>query len=97
MATEMEETMHNTKFMKKVKRILSGFVAAAMVTTMLPTIPAFAATGTTTYTYDGYTVDYTVANEWDNGQSVEVKITNTGDESIQKAFILKVFIRPRCF
>lgn len=82
MATEMEETMHNTKFMKKVKRILSGFVAAAMVTTMLPTIPAFAATGTTTYTYDGYTVDYTVANEWDNGQSVEVKITNTGDESI---------------
>lgn len=82
MATEMEETMHNTKFMKKVKRLLSGFVAAAMVTTMLPTIPAFAATGTTTYTYDGYTVDYTVANEWDNGQSVEVKITNTGDESI---------------
>lgn len=82
MATEMEETMRNTKFIKKVKRFLSGFVAYAMATTMLPTIPAFAATGTTTYTYDGYIVDYTVVNEWDNGQSIEVKITNTGDESI---------------
>ena len=74
--------MHNFKFMKKVKRLLSGFVATAIAASMLPTLPAFAATGTTTYTYDGYTVDYTVVGEWDNGQSVEVKITNTGEESI---------------
>lgn len=70
------------KLVQKTKRLLSGVVAVAMAATMLPTIPAFAATGTTTYSYDGYTVDYTVVNEWDNGQSVEVKITNTGEESI---------------
>lgn len=74
--------MHNAKFKRKTKRFVSSMVAVAMATTMLPTIPAFAATGTTTYSYDGYTVDYTVANEWGNGQSVEVIITNTGDESI---------------
>lgn len=70
------------KLVQKTKRLLSGIVATAIAATMLPTIPAFAATGTTTYSYDGYTVDYTVVNEWDNGQSVEVKITNTGEESI---------------
>lgn len=70
------------KLVQKTKRLLSGVVAVAMAATMLPTIPAFAATGTTTYSYDGYTVDYTVVNEWDNGQAVEVKITNTGEESI---------------
>ena len=74
--------MHNAKFKRKTKRFVSSMVAIAMATTMLPTIPAFAATGTTTYSYDGYTVDYTVVNEWGSGQSIEVKITNTGEESI---------------
>ena len=74
--------MHKAKFKRKAKRFVSGIVSVAMAATMLPTIPAFAATGTTTYSYDGYTVDYTVVNEWDSGQSVEVKITNTGEESI---------------
>ena len=55
--------MHNAKFKRKTKRFVSSMVAIAMATTMLPTIPAFAATGTTTYSYDGYTVDYTVVNE----------------------------------
>ena len=27
-------------------------------------------------------MEYSVLNEWDNGQSVEVKVTNTGDEPI---------------
>ena len=74
--------MHIAKFKKKVKRFISVIVAATMVTNMMPTISAFAATSTTTYSYNGYTVDYTVVNEWDNGQSVEVKITNTSEESI---------------
>ena len=39
--------------------------------TMLPAIPAFAATGAATYSYDGY-VQYAVVNEWDNGQTTEV-------------------------
>lgn len=72
----------NNKFIGKAKRIISGFVAAAMAVTILPQIPAFAETGSTTYSYDGYDVEYSVLNEWDNGQSVEVKVTNTGNESI---------------
>ena len=72
----------NNKFIGKAKRVLAGFVAAATAVTMLPKIPAFAETGVNTYSYDGYDVEYSVLNEWDNGQSVEVKVTNTGDEPI---------------
>lgn len=72
----------NSKFKQTVKRLISGLVAAATAITMLPHIPAFAETGTTTYSYDGYDVEYSVLNEWDNGQTVEIKVTNTGDDSI---------------
>lgn len=72
----------NKQFIGKAKRFLAGFVAAAMAVTMLLPIPAFAETSATTYSYDGYDVEYSVLNEWDNGQSVEVKVTNTGNESI---------------
>lgn len=81
MTAESEEIM-NSKFKQTVKRLISGLVAAATAITMLPHIPAFAETGTTTYSYDGYDVEYFVLNEWDNGQSVEVKVTNTGGDSI---------------
>ena len=70
------------KVNQRLKRLISGLVAAATATTMLPQMPAFAETGATTYSYDGYDVEYSVLNEWDNGQSVEVKVTNTGDDSI---------------
>lgn len=78
---ESEEIM-NSKFKQKAQRLISGLVAAAMAITMLPQMPAFAETGTITYSYDGYDVEYSVLNEWDNGQTVEVKVTNTGDDSI---------------
>ncbi len=70
------------KVNQRLKRLISGLVAAATATTMLPQMPAFAETGAITYSYDGYDVEYSVLNEWDNGQSVEVKVTNTGDDSI---------------
>ena len=72
----------NSKFKLTAKRLISGFVAAAAAVTMLPQMPAFAETGATAYSYDGYDVEYSVLNEWNNGQSVEVKVTNTGDDSI---------------
>lgn len=78
---ESEEVM-NSKFKQTAKRLISGLVAAATAITTLPHIPAFAETGSTTYSYDGYDVEYSVLNEWDNGQSVEVKVTNTGGDSI---------------
>ena len=78
---ESEEIM-NSNFKQTAKRFISGLIATATAITMLPHIPAFAETGTTTYSYDGYDVEYSVLNEWDNGQTVEVKVTNTGDDSI---------------
>ena len=66
----------------KLKRIISGILAAAMSLTILPSIPAKAETGSKIYTYDGYQVEYTVQNEWTNNQSVQVTVTNTDDESI---------------
>lgn len=72
----------NSKFKQTAKRLLSGFVAVAIAIPMLPQIPAFAETGATTYSYDGYDVEYSVYNEWDNGQTVQIKVTNTGDDPI---------------
>lgn len=65
-----------------LKRIASGFVSAAIAMTSLPIIPIFAETGTNSYSFDGYNVEYSVKNEWSDGQAIEVKITNTGDEPI---------------
>lgn len=59
---ENEEIM-NSKFKQTAKRLISSLVAAATAITMLPHIPAFAETGSTTYSYDGYDVEYSVLNE----------------------------------
>ncbi|MBE6838141.1 MAG: hypothetical protein E7507_01175 [Ruminococcus sp.] len=53
-----------------------------MMLIMFKDIPVNAVVDTEEYTYDNYTVEYTVSNEWTGNQSVEVKITNTGEESI---------------
>lgn len=34
------------------------------------------------YTYNNFNVEYIIENKWDGAQSVKMKITNTGDESI---------------
>ena len=65
-----------------LKRVVSSFTAAAIAVVAMPVIPAFAETGATTYSFDGYDVEYSVKNEWTEGHSIEVKITNTGDEPI---------------
>ncbi|MDR1689620.1 MAG: cellulose binding domain-containing protein [Clostridiales bacterium] len=36
-----------------------------------------------TYTYDGFTVGYEIANSWGNNQNINVTITNTGMEAIE--------------
>ena len=68
--------------MTNFKRFVSGILSLIMVMFMFESIPVYAKTGTETYTYEGYTVEYIVSNEWTGNQSVEVKITNTGEESI---------------
>lgn len=68
--------------MNKLKRLLSGILSAVMVFSAFTSVPVSAEVGTTEYTYDDYSVEYKVSNEWTGNQSVEVKITNTGDEPI---------------
>ena len=65
-----------------LKMAVSSFTALAIATVAMPVIPAFAEAGTVSYSFDGYDVEYSVKNEWTEGQSIEVKITNTGDEPI---------------
>lgn len=80
--TAESEKRMNSKLKQTFKRLISGFTAAATAITALPQVTVFAATDTTTYSYDGYDVEYSILGEWINGQTVEVKVTNTGDDSI---------------
>ncbi len=74
--------MKSRSFQTKAKRVLAGILAVIMLVTTIPPMTAVAAVGTTKYSYNGYDVEYTVTGEWSTGQNVEVKVTNTGDESI---------------
>ncbi len=53
-----------------------------MSMSLFTAIPVSAEVGKKTYTYDGYSVDYNITNEWDGAQTVELTVSNTGDESI---------------
>ena len=68
---------------KAIKRIFCGILSAVMSLTLLPQIPVSAKTGATTYTFDGYKVEYSVMNEWDKNQNIGITITNTGTETIE--------------
>ncbi len=73
--------MKNT-FCKRLKKSVSAILAAAMSLSLFTAIPVSAEIGTTTYNYDGYSIDYNVSNEWDGTQIVDITVSNTGDESI---------------
>ena len=66
----------------RLKRTISGITAAVMMVAAVPTTPAYAESGATSYSFDGYDVEYSVKNEWSDGKTIEVKITNTSDEPI---------------
>ncbi|MDD5936446.1 MAG: cellulose binding domain-containing protein [Clostridiales bacterium] len=53
-----------------------------MIVSLLPEISAKGASNTTSFTYEGYSVNYTVYDSWNNGQTVEVTLTNTGKTPI---------------
>ena len=68
----------------KNKKLCSLFLAIILMFNMSAVLPieVFAEIGSHTYTYDNYTVEYAVLNEWEGNQSVQVTIRNTGTESI---------------
>ncbi len=68
----------------KVKKIVSLVICAAVTVNMLvSSVSASSYSGTEesrVYTYNGYTVEYKVVNEWTGNQNIEIVVTNTGDE-----------------
>jgi hypothetical protein len=59
----------------KLKRIISGILAAAMSLTILPSIPQ-KQKKEAKFHLRWLSVEYTVQNEWTNNQSVQVTVTN---------------------
>ena len=67
---------------KESKRVTALTMSVMLMLNMTATaVPVSAATGESKiYTHDGYTVEYTIKNEWTGNQNIEVTITNTGDD-----------------
>ena len=70
------------KHKMRLRKTVSAILAASMAASVFTAVPVYAETGSATYTYDGYKVDYTVTNEWFGNQNVNVTLTNTSDEPI---------------
>lgn len=68
---------------KREKRVTALSLSVMLMLNMTTTaaVPVFAEAGESKiYTHDGYTVEYTIKNEWTGNQNIEVTITNTGDD-----------------
>lgn len=67
---------------KKLNRIVAGFIAAIMCLMVFPNVDLVAETRGMSFTYDNCNIDYDIINEWEGHQSIEIKLTNTGKEPI---------------
>ena len=66
---------------KESKRVTALTMSAMLMLNITATaVPVSAESGSKVYTHDGYTVEYTIKNEWTGNQNIEVTITNTGDD-----------------
>ena len=74
--------MYNKK--KETYRIMSIFIVILMLMSTFFNISAFAENNALSFVYDSYIIEYTLNNEWENNQNVEIKLTNTGNETIYK-------------
>ena len=74
--------MSKEKVIRKAQRMIAVFIALLMYMTVLATIPAMAEIGVSVFNYDDYVIEYSVVNEWDSYQNIEIKLTNTGSEPI---------------
>jgi hypothetical protein len=58
-------------------------LSAIMVVSLLTLAPMTASAQTQTFNYNGFRVTYSITNSWQNNQSVNVTITNTGTAPIR--------------
>lgn len=67
----------------KFKSIIASILVIAVFISLISSISVNAAeTNQKTYTYAGYTIEYSVSSSWGDSQTVGVKITNTSSNSI---------------
>ena len=70
--------------MLNLKKMVSALLGVTMVANMALSIPAFAEeTVDRTYVYDDYEITYDVTNSWGNTETIDISITNTGNETIE--------------
>ncbi len=67
---------------KSVNRFISIFMIFLMFATLYISVPIAAVTTLNVFEYDNYKIIYSIVNEWDNYHNIEIKITNTGNETI---------------
>ena len=70
--------------MLNLKKMVSALLGVTMVANMALNLPAFADEASiTTYNYDDYKIEYSVATSWENSETIIITITNTGDSTIE--------------
>ena len=70
--------------MLNLKKMVSALLGVTMIANMALSIPAFAEeTVDRTYVYDDYEITYDVTNSWGNTETIDISITNTGNETIE--------------
>ena len=74
--------MSNKNFIKNVNRVVAVIITAIMCITTFPAIIATAEIISNIFAYSDCTIEYTVVNEWEGYQNIEIKFTNTGNEPI---------------
>lgn len=74
--------MSNKNFIKKVNQVVAVIITAIMCITAFSAIIATAEIISKIFVYSDCTIEYTVVNEWEGYQNIEIKLTNTGSEPI---------------
>ena len=70
--------MRIEKLKKYINRTISGVIAVLLCLVLFPT----AEETKKILTYSNYAIEYNVVNAWGNSQNIEIKLTNTGSETI---------------
>ncbi|MGN0608673.1 MAG: S8 family serine peptidase [Oscillospiraceae bacterium] len=65
------------------KRLICILMTVALLLGIMPGGIYAEESNLRSYIYDGYTIDYEVADVWDNSQNISVTIKNTGTEAIE--------------
>ena len=81
--------MRIEKLKKYINRTISGVIAVLLCLILFPDISSTAEETKKILTYSNYAIEYNVVNAWGNSWNIEIKLTNTGSETIYTKHQLK--------